>query len=64
MINMKVYLLLQDNEPFYPENLLLVGRKSDAEKLIKDGFATYYEIIDVLSGADVDEYYKTRIARG
>ena len=61
---MKVYLLLNDNEPLYPENLLLVGRKSDAEKLINDGFATYYEIIEILSGSDVEEFYKTRIARG
>ena len=61
---MKVYLLLQDNEPLYPENILLVGRKSDAEKLINDGFATYYEIIEVLSGSDVDNFYKTKIARG
>lgn len=61
---MKVYLLLQDNEPLYPENLLLVGRKSDAEKLINDGFATYYEIIEVLSGSDVDDFYNKQIARG
>lgn len=62
---MKVYLLLQDNEPLInPANLLLVSRKSDAEKLINDGFATYYEIIEVLTGSDVEEFYKTRIARG
>ena len=47
-----------------PENILLVGRKSDADKLINDGFATYYEVIEVLSGVDIDNFYNSQIARG
>lgn len=61
---LKVYLLLKNNEPLLPENILLVGRKSDADKLINDGFATYYEVIEVLSGVDIDNFYNSQIARG
>lgn len=61
---MKVYLILKNNEPIRPESMLLVGRKSDAEKLVKDGFGSYYEVIEVLSGSVVNEYYKIKDARG
>lgn len=61
---MKVYLILNDNEPLFPDNLLLVGRKSDAERLINDGFGTYYEILEVISGSEVDEFYNRQTARG
>lgn len=61
---MKVYLMLKDNEKLYPDNLLLVARQSDADKIIADGFATHYEIVDVLNSSDVGELYRKQIARG
>lgn len=61
---MKVFLVLHNGEIIHPNNMLLVGRQSDAEKLVKDGFGSYYETVEVLSGADVEEYYKSQIARG
>lgn len=60
----KIYLILNDDEPLYPDNLLLVGRKADAERLINDGFGTYYEILEVISGSEVDDFYIRQIARG
>ena len=61
---MKVYLMLKDNEKLYPDNLLLVARQSDADKIIADCFATHYEIVDVLNSSDVGELYQKQIARG
>ena len=62
---MKVYLLLQDNEPLLLENIVLVGRKEDAEKMIDDGLATYYEVIEVLGGSEVEEFFNNKyIGRG
>ena len=56
--------MLKDNEKLYPDNLLLVARQSDADKIIADGFATHYEIVDVLNSSDVGELYQKQIARG
>ena len=61
---MKVYLMLKNNEKLYPDNLLLVARQSYADKIIADGFATHYEIVDVLNSSDVGELYQKQIARG
>ena len=61
---MKVYLMLKNNEKLYSDNLLLVARQSDADKIIADGFATHYEIVDVLNSSDVVELYQKQIARG
>ena len=61
---MKVYLMLKDNEKLYSDNLLLVARQSDADKIIADGLATHYEIVDVLNSSDVGELYQKQIARG
>lgn len=56
--------MLKDNEKLYSDNLLLVARQSDADKIIADGFATHYEIVDVLNSSDVGELYQKQIARG
>ena len=60
---MKVFLMLNDDEKLHSDNLLLVARQSDADKIIANGLATHYEIIEVLSSSDVNEMYK-QIARG
>ena len=61
---MKVYLVLNNDEIIHPETILLVGRQSDAEKLVNDGYGTYYEVIEVLSSRDVEELYKFFEGRG
>lgn len=61
---MKVYLLLKDNEQLHSDNLLLVRSRMDAEKIISDGFATHYEIVNVLNSSDVTDLYQKQIARG
>ena len=65
MIKMKVYLMLRVDENTKPEDIILVSRKADAEKLIKDGFFDFFEIIEVLSAMDINDFYQKHfIARG
>ncbi len=61
---MKVYLMLRHDEKLYPNNLLIVSSQVEAERVVSDGFADYYEIIDVLSGSDIDNIYQRFIGRG
>ena len=61
---MKVYLMLRHDEKLYPNNLLIVSSQVEAERVVADGFADYYEIIDVLSGSDIDNIYQRFIGRG
>ena len=50
---MKVYLMMND-EDLTHNNMVLVGKEKDAEQLIKRGFFTYYEPIEVLDLASVE----------
>ena len=55
---------MRDND-VRPEDFLLIGRQEDAERLVKDGYGLYYEPIEVLSGSDVENFYKNGlIGRG
>lgn len=63
-VYMRVFLLMRDND-VRPEDFLLIGRQEDAERLVKDGYGLYYEPIEVLSGSDVENFYKNGlIGRG
>ena len=44
--------------------LLIVGRQSDADKLVECGVATSYEKIDVLDSKDVDDIYLKFLGEG
>lgn len=50
---MKVYLMMND-EVLTHNYMVLVGKEKDAEQLIKRGFFTYYEPIEVLDLASVE----------
>ena len=63
-MSMKVYLMVRNDEKLYPNNLLIVSRLSEAEKVIEDGFADYYEIVDVLVGDEINDIYQRFIGRG
>ena len=61
---MKVYILRRENESLRENEILAVGRISDAEKLINNGYFDYYETVEVLSGTAINEFFQTQIGRG
>lgn len=61
---MKVYVMRRENEPLRENEIVAVGRKADAERLINNSFFDYYEVVEVLSGIAIDEFFKTQIGRG
>lgn len=62
---MKVYLMKKNNDiPSENWYVTLVKSKRDAEKLINNGFFDYYEIVPVIDGENVDNFFNNEIGRG
>ena len=60
---MKVYLMMKNDEELNPTTLLLIKQQSDAEDIVRRGFADYYEVVEVLSENVVDRVYERYIGR-
>lgn len=61
---MKIYVMRRENVPLRENEIVAVGRKTDAERLINNNFFDYYEVVEVLSGVMIDEFFQTQIGRG
>lgn len=60
---MKVYVMITDDVSDIVD-LLIVGKKSDADKLVECGSAISYEVIDVADSEDVNQIYLKYIGVG
>lgn len=64
---MKVYVLIDNDSEdniLSVDNLKIVLKQEDADRMIKCGQALAYETVDALNSVEVDEIYKRDIARG
>lgn len=61
---MKIYMVIKDADNITIDNIFLVTKQYDAEKLVACGEAQYYEIMNTLNSVDVDNIYQTKIAKG
>lgn len=62
---MKVYVLIDNEDNILSvDNLKIVLKQEDAERMIRCGQALAYETVDVLNSVEVDEIYKRDIGRG
>ena len=64
---MKIYVMVTDDVLKFDRiqnELLIVGRQSDAERLVECGAAAFYEKIDVLDSKDVDDIYLKFLGEG
>lgn len=62
---MKVYVLIDNEDDILAvDNLKIVLKQEDAERMIRCGQALAYETVDALNSVEVDEIYKRNIARG
>lgn len=57
-------MVIKDADNITIDNIFLVTKRYDAEKLIACGEAQYYEIMNTLNSVDVDNIYQTKIAKG
>lgn len=64
---MKVYVMVTDDVLDFDkiqDELMIVGKQSDAERLVECGYAAFYEKIDVADSKDVDEIYLKFLGEG
>ena len=62
---MKVYVLIDNEDNILSvDNLKIVLKQEDAERMVRCGQALAYETVDALNSVEVDEIYKRDIARG
>lgn len=62
---MKVYVLIDNEDDILSvDNLKIVLKQEDAERMIRCGQALAYETVDALNSMEVDEIYNRNIARG
>lgn len=62
---MKVYVLIDNEDNILSvDNLKIVLKQEDAERMIRSGQALAYETVDALNSMEVNEIYKKDIARG
>lgn len=57
-------MVIKDANNITIDNIFLVTKQYDAEKLIACGEAQYYEIMNTLNSVDVDNFYQSKIAKG
>ena len=62
---MKVYVLIDNEDNILSvDNLKIVLKQEDAERMIRCGQALAYETVDALNSVEVDEIDKRDIGRG
>lgn len=62
---MKVYLMIDNEDAIIDSNnLIAVGKKQDADKLVENDVFVSYEIIEVMNTDSVENFYLNNIGRG
>ena len=61
---MKVYLIKSDKRKFDINDIILVGKREDAERIISVNDKFYYEVVEVLNTIEVDKLYEELLSNG
>lgn len=62
---MKVYVLIDNEDSFLSvDNLKIVSKQEDAERMVRCGKALAYETVNVMNSIEVDDIYNMNIGKG
>lgn len=62
---MKVYVLIDNEDSFLSvDNLKIVLKQEDAERMVRCGQALAYETVNVMNSIEVDDIYNMNIGKG
>ena len=61
---MKAYLIRSDKRKFDIDDITLVGKREDAERIISVNDKFYYEVVEVLNTIEVDKLYEELLSNG
>ena len=61
---MKVCVMIKENDFLDTNNLTIVGKQKDADILVDKGLFMSYEVVDVLTSKNVEDFYLQNIGRG